>query len=256
MEMLAEISNLTVRYGQVTAVDGVSLTLGRGEIVAVLGPNGSGKTSMVECLEGLRRPAEGTVQVLGMDPHTQRQQVYQHLGVQLQSAEYPDKIKVGELCRLFSSFYSTPADWSLLAKQLGLEDKHNRYIQKLSGGERQRLSILLALLPKPQLLILDELTTGLDPEVRRSLWDSLKAIRDFGTGILLVSHYMDEVAVLADRLAFMLDGKMVYTGTPAGLWAYAKTVVPESQWRQDLSLEDLYLLLVPHTEKLTLEALT
>lgn len=256
METLASINNVTIRYGTLTAVNNVSATVCAGEVLAVLGPNGSGKTSMVECLEGLRQPSEGTVQVMGMDPFAQRKQVYRQMGIQLQSTNYPTKIKVGELCRLFSSFYENPANWKVLLRQLGLESKLNSYVHRLSGGEKQRLSILLALLPKPRLLVLDELTTGLDPEVRHGIWESLKTIRNSGTGILLVSHYLDEVAALADRLLFMRSGKAIYNGTLAGFRSYAKQAVPPGEWRDDLTLEQIYLMLVPHTEKLTLEGLS
>ena len=168
---LVEIDGLRLDYGAVCAVKDVSFHMKAGEILAVIGPNGSGKTSTVECVEGLRRPTSGSVQVFGVNPLKNRSQVYREMGIQLQEAEYPDKIKVKELCGLFASFYENPADWHLLLKQLGLEEKAGRTVKKLSGGEKQRLSVLLALLPRPRLLILDELTTGLDPEIRHGLWE-------------------------------------------------------------------------------------
>jgi ABC-2 type transport system ATP-binding protein len=242
-----------VRYGQTLAVDGLSFAVNEGEVLAVIGPNGSGKTSAVECLEGLRPPTRGTVHVFGLDPHAERRAVYAQLGVQLQDVSYPDRIKVGELCRLFASFYRQPADWRTLLEQLGLGDKAKRSVDKLSGGERQRLSILLALLPRPRMLILDELTTGLDPEVRRSLWRSLKELRAAGLGILLVSHSMDEVEALADRVLFMLAGKALYYGELPGLRTYAQAVLPSHEYDPRMSLEDLYLSLVPKRSALTME---
>ena len=254
-ETLLRVEELTVRYGQNTAVDRVSLELRAGEILAVVGPNGSGKTSTVECLEGLRKPAEGSVSVFGMNPLACRREIYEQLGVQLQDASYPERIKVEELCAWYASFYKAPANYEKMLEQLDLAPKRKRYVSKLSGGERQRLSILLALLPRPRMLILDELTTGLDPEVRRNIWESLKAIRDAGTGVLLVSHYMDEVEALADRLVFMLRGKALYTGTLAGFREYARQTLPPELWRPDMPLEDLYLAFVPKKGRITMEGI-
>lgn len=256
MEALASVKNLSVRYGDVLAVDGLTFDVLPGEVLAVIGPNGSGKTSMAECLEGLCRQSTGTVQVFGQDPHTGRRDVYKHMGVQLQSVQYPDKIRVDELCGLFAAFYQQPADWKRLLDQLGLAPKMKKSVGKLSGGERQRLSILLALLPKPRLLVLDELTTGLDPEVRRSLWESLKTIRAGGTGILLVSHYMDEVQALADRVLFLVAGRAVYFGPLDGLRAFAAQTIGPEKWREDMTLEDIYLALVPQKGTITLEAIS
>lgn len=253
METLATVSSLTVCYSDLLAVNDVSFEVCATEILAVIGPNGSGKTTMVECLEGLRRPTSGKVDVFGMNPHFQRERVYAEMGVQLQEVHYPDKIKVGELCALFAAFYKNPADWRNLLEQLGLTPKLNKYVSRLSGGEKQRLSILLAMLPKPKLLVLDELTTGLDPEVRRSLWTSLKAVRESGTGILLVSHYMDEVEALADRILFMVQGKPIYTGTLEGLRNYAQKTLAPDVWREEMTLEDIYLALVPQKGAITLE---
>lgn len=256
MDSLVSVQHLSVTYGAIKAVDDVSFEVAAGEIVAVIGPNGSGKTSMVECLEGLRKESAGQALVFGKNPHTDRREVYTRLGVQLQDVHYPDKIKVGELCSWFSSLYENPADWRLLLSQLGLENKKKkRSVSRLSGGEKQRLSILLALLPKPRFLVLDELTTGLDPEIRRSMWESLKAVRDSGIGVLLVSHYMEEVEVLADRLVFMMQGKAIFVGTIDGLREYAKTTIPQNEWMDTLSLEDIYLRLIPEKGRITMEAI-
>lgn len=254
-QVLAQIEHLNIRYGAVNAVRDVSFALYEGEVLALIGPNGSGKTSTVECLEGLRRPTGGTIEFLGYDPHKNRCQLYNQIGIQLQEVEYPDMMRVRELCRLFSSFYENPVDWEQLLNKLGLSKKSNRMVRKLSGGEKQRLSILLALLPRPKVLILDELTTGLDPEVRRGMWESLRHIRQTGTTILLISHYMDEVEYLADRLVYLESGKSVFVGTPQEFRLYAKNHVPRGQWRENLSLEDVYLMLTPKTNLFELEDL-
>jgi ABC-2 type transport system ATP-binding protein len=255
MEALATVRELTVRYGSKKAVDRLSLDVLPGEILVIIGPNGSGKTSLVECLEGLRKPASGEVSVFGMDPLSRRGDIYGRLGVQLQDVSYPEKIKVEELCRWFASFYESPADYERMLGQLDLESKRRLYVNKLSGGEKQRLSVLLALLPRPRLLILDELTTGLDPEVRRGLWESLKSIRDSGTGVVLVSHYMEEVQALADRLVFVLNGKALYSGGLEGFRNFARAELPPGDWKPDMSLEDIYLALVPRKERLTMEGI-
>lgn len=255
MENLICAKELSVRYGEITAVDRVSFDVRAGEIFAVIGPNGSGKTSMVECLEGLRKPTNGSVSVFGKDPLASRREIYERLGVQLQDASYPERTKVEELCAWYASFYKNPADYKKMLEQLDLAEKRKRYVSKLSGGERQRLSILLALLPRPQMLILDELTTGLDPEVCRNIWESLKVIRDLGVGMLLVSHYMDEVEALADRLVFMLQGKAIYTGTLDGFRNYAQKTLPPGQWRPGMSLEELYIAFVPKKGRITMEGI-
>lgn len=252
---LALVENLRLQYGGVTALNGVSFSLFAGELLALVGPNGSGKTSAVECLAGLRRPTAGRVELLGRDPAQNRRRIYQEVGIQLQQAEYPDKIKVKELCRLFAAFYETPADWRALLEQLGLAEKAGRTVKKLSGGEKQRLSILLALLPRPKLLILDELTTGLDPEVRRGLWESLAAIKRMGASILLVSHYLDEVEYLADRLVYLEKGRKAFEGTQSQFREYAKKRAPAANWKEGLSLEEAYLLLSPKAPALHLEGL-
>lgn len=252
---IATVENLKLDYGSVQAVKDVSFTLYAGEILAIIGPNGSGKTSTVECLEGLRRPSGGRLELLGCQPCENRKQIYRQVGIQLQEADYPDNIKVRELCLLFSSFYDKPADWRLLLRQFGLEGKAGRTVRKLSGGEKQRLSILLALLPKPKLLILDELTTGLDPEVRHGMWESLQQIRNLGTSILLVSHYMDEVEYLADRLAYFAEGRSVFVGTQEEFRAFARSKAPEGQWNDAMRLEDIFLLLTPKNNALSWEGI-
>lgn len=252
-EVLATVRNLRLNYGTVQALKNVSFEVYSGEILAVIGPNGSGKTSAIECLEGLRKPSGGSVALLGYEPCKNRKKIYTQVGIQLQEAEYPEKIKVAELCRLFSAFYREAADWRLLLKRFGLWEKASRPVKKLSGGEKQRLSILLALLPKPRLLILDELTTGLDPEVRRDIWESLKQICKAGTSILLISHYLYEVEYLADRLLYMESGVSAFVGTQTEFKSYVKDKAAPGKWRDGLTLEEIYLLACPQTESLKWE---
>lgn len=217
MDIDISIRHLSVRYGGFRAVNDVSFDVRKGEIVVVIGPNGSGKTSTVECAEGLRRPESGEISVLGMDPQKHRREINRRVGIQLQNTEYQSRIKVGELCSLFQSFYPDPADGVSLLNQFGLLQKKNDYVSSLSGGERQKLSVVLSLLPKPSVLFLDELTTGLDPEARRDIWDLIRKINDSGTTVLMVSHFMEEVEYLADRVILMKAGKILFMGTVAGM---------------------------------------
>lgn len=255
-DLIAKVERLKLNYRATAAVMDVSFEVYSGEILAVIGPNGAGKTSAIECLEGLRRPTGGKVEMLGCDPYKDRRSVYRQVGIQLQEAAWPEQIKVRELCRLFASFYENPADWRTLLEQLGLGGKKDKMVKKLSGGEKQRLSVLLALLPRPKLLILDELTTGLDPEIRHEMWENLKQIRQTGTAVVLVSHYMDEVAQLADRLVWMVDGRSAFTGTQEEFRVYAKGQIPAAVWKEDFSLEEIYLLLTPQSNTLRLEGLS
>jgi len=214
---IIEVNNLVKRYRGHTAVDGVSFTVEQGEIFGILGPNGAGKTTTVECVEGLRPRDGGRVQVCGIDPQNDTGELRQVLGAQLQESELPDKIKVGEAMKLHSSFYRDPADWEELLGALRLSDKVDTQFRRLSGGQKQRLSIALAVLGNPRVAVLDELTTGLDPQARRDAWDLIETIRDRGVTILLVSHFMEEAERLCDRLAVIDSGRVVAIDTPAGL---------------------------------------
>jgi ABC-2 type transport system ATP-binding protein len=214
---IIEVDNLVKRYGDHTAVDGVSFTVEQGEIFGILGPNGAGKTTTVECIEGLRSPDAGTIRVCGIDPQRDTGALRQLLGAQLQESELPDKLKVGEAMELYSSFYRDPVDWRELLGVLNLGDKVDSQFRRLSGGQKQRLSIALALVGSPRVAVLDELTTGLDPQARRDAWDLIEAIRDRGVTILLVTHFMAEAERLCDRLAVIDAGRLVAVDSPAGL---------------------------------------
>lgn len=254
-QTIVQVENLNLTYKSLRAVYNVSFLVMAGEIMAVIGPNGSGKTSTVECIEGLRKPDSGLVRVFGKDPWVHRSEVYKEMGVQLQEAEYFSKIRVEEQCRLFAGFYDRPADWNLLLTQMGLDKKRKSLIQKLSGGEKQRLSILLSLIGRPKLLVLDELTTGLDPEVRQNMCAGFENIRKSGVAIIMVSHYLDEVEVLADKILYLEKGEQQFFGTKQGFREYAKSRISQNEWREDLSLEKLYLMIAPKTSGLTMEGI-
>ena len=252
---IVQVENLNLAYKGLRAVQNVSFQIKSGEILAIIGQNGSGKTSTVECIEGLRKPDSGLVQVFGKDPWLHRSEIYKEMGIQLQEVEYPSKIRVEEQCRLFASFYERPADWDLLLTQLGLDKKRKQPIHKLSGGEKQRLSILLSLMGRPKLIVLDELTTGLDPEVRQNMWISFENIRKNGVAIIMVSHYLDEVEALADKILYLEKGKQQFFGTQQGFREYVKSLIPQNEWKDNYSLEKLYLMIAPKTTGLTMEGI-
>jgi len=212
-----EVSNVHKRYGDVVAVDDVSFSVEAGEIFGILGPNGAGKTTTVECVDGLRTPDRGTISVLGLDPRRERAEVHQLVGMQLQESQLPDAITVREALTLYTSFYKKPADWRRLADELGLGGLEKRPFKRLSGGQKQRLSIALALVGNPRIAVLDELTTGLDPQARRDTWQVIEDIRDRGVTVLLVTHFMEEAERLCDRLAVIDHGRVVALDTPSGL---------------------------------------
>jgi ABC-2 type transport system ATP-binding protein len=212
-----EVHDIVRQYDGRVAVDGVSFDVEEGEIFAILGPNGAGKTTTVESIAGLRTPDSGTIRVLGLDPRHDRATLRQRVGVQLQESQLPEQLRVREALDLYASFYERPADWNRLAKDLGLGDHRNKAFGKLSGGQKQRLSIALALVGDPRIAILDELTTGLDPQARRDTWDLIEAVRDRGVTVVLVTHFMEEAERLADRIAVIDAGKVVALDTPAGI---------------------------------------
>jgi ABC-2 type transport system ATP-binding protein len=225
MDMTAiAVTNLAKRYGDLQAVQDVSFTVAEGEIFGIVGPNGAGKTTTVEIIEGMRTADSGTVRVFGLDPHRDRDALRLRMGIQLQSSQLPDRLKVWEALDLYSSFYPKPADWKKLMAEVGLADKRNAVFSKLSGGQKQRLSIALALVGNPQIAVFDELTTGLDPQARRDTWDLIRTIRDRGVTVILVTHFMDEAERLCDRLAVINAGRVAAVETPTNLVANA--VVP------------------------------
>ena len=212
-----EVEGLRKAYGGKVAVDDVSFTVAEGEIFGLLGRNGAGKSTTVDCLAGLRAPDQGRIRVGGLDPRRDGSELRQLLGVQLQESQLPDKLTVAEAMRLYASFYSRPADTAGLLAMLDLDEKRNTRYRRLSGGQKQRLSIALALIGRPRIAILDELTTGLDPVARRDSWQLIDDIRNTGVTILLITHLMTEAERLCDRVAIMHDGRIVALGTPAEL---------------------------------------
>ncbi|PSK99382.1 ABC-2 type transport system ATP-binding protein [Murinocardiopsis flavida] len=217
MTTVVRVDALRKSYGSRHAVRGVGFTVEQGEIFGILGPNGAGKTTTVEALAGLRHADGGTVSVLGIDPQRDPAAIKEVLGVQLQEARLPDRITVSEALRLYASFYPAPADTDELITGLGLAEHRDTRFAKLSGGLRQRLSIALALVGNPRVAILDELTTGLDPQARRAVWDVVERVRAGGVTIILVTHFMDEAERLCDRLVIIDKGKVVAEGAPAEL---------------------------------------
>jgi ABC-2 type transport system ATP-binding protein len=214
MTNVIEVEGLSKQYGDVHAVKGVAFRVRQGEIFGMVGPNGAGKTTTIECVEGLRQPDGGHIRVLGKDPRSDRMAVVQRIGVQLQESDLPARIKPREALRLFASFYDQSEDAEGLLRRLGIVDKRDTPIAKLSGGQKQRLFIALALINKPEIIFLDELTTGLDPQARRAMWDLVREIRDQGRTIFLTTHYMEEAERLCDRVAILDHGRIVALDTP------------------------------------------
>ena len=211
------VSGLRKTYGRTVAVDDVSFDVQSGEIFGLIGPNGAGKTTTLECLEGLRRPDRGVISVLGLDPVRDLYALQERTGVQLQAAQLQKRIKVREAVALWASLYRRPVDGDRLIEQLGLADKREAWFMTLSGGQKQRLFIALALINQPSLVYLDELTTGLDPQARRAIWELVRGIRERGATVFLTTHLMEEAERLCDRVAIIDHGRIIDIGSPAEL---------------------------------------
>jgi ABC-2 type transport system ATP-binding protein len=234
---IIEVEHLHKRYRDTVAVEDVSFTVEQGEIFGIIGPNGAGKT--VETIEGLRTPERGVVRVLGLDPWKDRAELRERVGVQLQQSDLYDKVRVGEALELFASFFRDPVDPGRLLEQLGLAGKRDSSFDRLSGGQRQRLSIALALVGNPEVAILDELSTGLDPHARRDTWRLIEEIRAGGVTVVLVSHYMEEIGRLSDRVAVLDAGRVVAVDTPGRLTARVAAELHTDQ----VTLDDAFLAL-------------
>ena len=217
MPTVIEVGNLRKTYGSVIAVDDVSFEVNEGEIFGMVGPNGAGKTTTIECIEGLRRPDDGSVKLLGMDPSEKRRAIANHIGVQLQESALPPRLRVVEALELFASFYERRADAEELLNILGLTEKRSSAFGELSGGQKQRLFIALALINKPKIVFFDELTTGLDPQARRSMWDLVRQIREQGCTVFLTTHFMEEAERLCDRVLIIDRGQIVALDTPEAM---------------------------------------
>lgn len=218
-ETLISVNQLVKRYGHILALDRVSFEIGRGEVFGLLGPNGAGKTTTVEILEGLRHPDAGQARVCGYDPRTQPEEVKQVIGVQLQGTAFYRKIKVGELLQQFASYYRRHAPIDDLLDLVGLAERRSSRVEHLSGGQRQRLALALALLNDPEVIFLDEPTTGLDAQARRQLWAIIERMKQQGKTVLLTTHYIEEAERLADRVAILDQGKVIALDTPERLIA-------------------------------------
>jgi ABC-2 type transport system ATP-binding protein len=241
MTPVIDVRGLRKTYGVVVAVDGISFQVEAGEIFGIVGPNGAGKTTTVECLEAQRKPDAGTIRVLGLDPQRDGQQLRERIGVQLQEANLPDRLRVWEALNLFASFYRRSVDWKKLLDQLGLAEKRNAPFAKLSGGQKQRLFIALSLINNPEVVFLDELTTGLDPQARHAIWDLVRGVREQGKTVVLTTHFMEEAERLCDRVAVINRGKVIALDTPRKLilGLQAKTrIIFEVEGQFDPSLLD------------------
>ncbi|MFI0419380.1 ABC transporter ATP-binding protein [Spongiactinospora sp. 9N601] len=246
-----DVRNLRKEYGPHVAVDDVSFSVEHGEIFGILGPNGAGKTTTVECVEGLRRADAGTLKVLGLDPHADGKRLRRRIGIQLQESQIPERLKVWEALDLHSSFYDTPTDWRRLLDDWGLAAKRDTPFAKLSGGQKQRLFIMLALVGSPELVVLDELTTGLDPQARRDTWELIERVRAGGVTVLLVTHFMEEAERLCDRVMVIDAGRVVAVDSPSGLISRA---VPEQRvrFRPSAPLDERLLTGLPEVTRVSM----
>lgn len=238
MNVAIEAEQLTKGIGGRNIINQLSFTIRKGEVFGLLGPNGAGKTTTIETLLGIKRPDQGSAKILGFDPRKQRREVFERVGVQLQSSSYQNNIRVGELCRELSSLYKQPRSYRELLSLFKLERFESQFVEKLSGGERQKLSIVLALIPNPEIIFLDELTTGLDTEARRSVWQTLLKLKETNLTIFLTTHYMEEAEILCDRLLLIKRGNIVAEGSISEL-------LEESSQN---SLEEAYLWYVGEDE--------
>ena len=237
MEVI-KVHNLYKSYGNVQVVKGVSLTVKKGEVFGLLGANGAGKSTTIECILGTKNFDDGQVSILDMNPKKERKQLFEKVGVQFQESNYQDKITVKELCEITEVLYKNPLDFNKLLEQFHLQDKVRNLVSELSGGEKQRLFIILALIPNPEVVFLDELTTGLDVKARRDVWKCLLNLKKQGLTIFLTSHFMDEVEVLCDKICILKNGVIDFYGTVEE----AVTLSPYEKF------EDAYLWFVDEEE--------
>lgn len=207
------VKNLTKKYGDYTAVDNLNFRVKKGEVFGLLGANGAGKSTTIECILGTRKMDSGEARILEMNPIKQRTRLFERVGVQFQEAKYQEQIKVEELCEMTAAVYKKPQSYEQLLAEFGISDKKKTLVKELSGGERQRLFIVLALIPNPEVVFLDELTTGLDARARRDVWNILTKLKKQGLSILLTSHFMDEVEALCDEILILKKSKTVFHGT-------------------------------------------
>lgn len=213
MQTAVEVRQMSKSYGDAMAIDNISLSVKKGTVFGLLGANGAGKSTTIECILGTRDMDSGRVSVLGLNPKKDRKTLFQRVGVQFQECDYQPEIKVSELCEEISCLYKDTKNWRELCARFGIGDRIKNSVKSLSGGERQRLFIVLALIPNPELLFLDELTTGLDSRARRDVWKIISGLKDEGLTVFLTSHFMDEVEALCDEICVLRQGKIVFSGT-------------------------------------------
>lgn len=213
MEDIISVKNLKKSYNNIVAVNDISFSVKKGEFFGLLGHNGAGKSTTIDCILGLKAFDSGVVKILNKDPKKSRKDIFEKVGVQLQLSSYPDKIKVYEICEETAALYSESCDYNQLLKKFSLDKVKKNYVSTLSGGEKQKLAVILALIPNPEVVFLDELTTGLDVEARRDVWKLLKSLKKDKVTILLTSHYMDEVEALCDKIVIIKNGKLLASGT-------------------------------------------
>lgn len=231
MDITIKVENLSKSYADIPAIKNVSISVGPGEVFGLLGSNGTGKSTTMECILGTKQQDSGTVSILGMNPYAERKKLFERVGVQFQEANYQEKITVVELCEVTQSLYQSATEYQSLLKRFGLFEKCKSPVGELSGGQKQRLFIVLALIPKPEVVFLDELTTGLDTKARREVWKYLVELKKQGLTIFLTSHFMDEVEALCDTIGILKKGEMVFYGT-------VKEAIRTSPYE---CLEDAYL---------------
>ncbi|HVX42258.1 MAG TPA: ABC transporter ATP-binding protein [Mycobacteriales bacterium] len=238
-----QIRGLVKRYGDLTALDGLSFSAPRGQVLALLGPNGAGKTTTVEICEGFRRPDAGEVRVLGLDPHRDRKELAPRIGAMLQTAGAYQGARAGEMLRLVASYCRDPLDPAMLLDRLGLTDAERTPFRRLSGGQQQRLSLAMAVVSRPELVFLDEPTAGLDPQARHATWEIVRMLRDDGVAVLLTTHYMEEAERLADQVLVIDHGRLVAAGTPEELTSAGAAGQVRFEARPGLDIHDLASIL-------------
>lgn len=213
MEIVIHVKQLCKSFHNIPAVENVNIEVPRGTIFGLLGANGAGKSTTIECILGTKKPDSGISTILGMNPFADRKKLFERVGVQFQEAAYQEKITVAELCEEIQSLYQNPTDYKDLLKQFGLSEKSKNMISELSGGQKQRLFVILALIPNPEVVFLDELTTGLDTKAKCDVWKYLMALKEKGLTIFLTSHSMEEVSILCDKICILKKGNTVFYGT-------------------------------------------
>jgi ABC-2 type transport system ATP-binding protein len=231
MNNMIEVKNLSKSYGSLKAVHNLTLSVKKGMVFGLLGANGAGKSTTIECILGTKKLDSGHVSILGLQPTNNRKALFEKVGVQFQEAHYQEHIQVGELCEVTAALYKRPADYHELLSQFGLKGKEKTFIKELSGGQKQRLFIILALIPNPDLIFLDELTTGLDAKARRDVWAMIMKLKQEGLSVFLSSHFMDEIEVLCDLICILSKGETVFYGT-------VNEAIEQSPFEK---LEDAYL---------------